>query len=335
MSEPKKPGTLFVIGDVHGCAAELRALLHKLPLDKDSVLLFLGDYVDRGPDSKGVIDTVLDISSLYRVIALKGNHEWLFEQYLKNPADPLASSNFILNGGSATLASYSEDGVSYEVPERHKQFLASLELCHSTEKHFFVHAGIPPGFDFAAPIDTKTAHHMLWIRSTFLESKVPWPKVIVHGHTPVKEPEVLPHRINLDTGCVFGRSLTAMNMSTGDIYSVKRNQAADPKFLLHDPGSGKPRAQRYEGEVSVEVIEGKNAFYFRTVNFNEFGFLISPVPDKQILALEVGDKVEGLIKPGGDVVFRFQGTVMRVNAAAGALSYGVHFESLENLKEAE
>lgn len=331
-SAEKKPGSLFVIGDVHGCAEELRILLHKLPLDKDSTLLFLGDYVDRGPDSKGVIDIVLDISQLYKVITLKGNHEWLFEQYLKNPADPLSSSNFILNGGSATLASYSEDGVSYVIPEKHKAFLAGLSLSHSTDKHFFVHAGIPPGFDFDAKPDEKTAHHMLWIRSVFLDFPGPWPKVIVHGHTPVKEPEVLPHRINLDTGCVFGRTLTAMNMSTGEIFAVKRNQVADKKFLLNAT-TGKPRAQRYEGEISVDVREGFNVFPFKTVNFNEFGLLISPIPGKPILALEVGDKVSGQIRPGGDVVFEFHGVVMRVNAAAGSLSYGIQFESLENLKE--
>ena len=333
MSQASAKGTLFAIGDVHGCAEELRILVHKLPLDKDSTLLFLGDYVDRGPDSKGVIDTVLDLSQLYKVITLKGNHEWLFEQYLKNPADPLASSNFILNGGSATLASYSSDGISYDVPEKHRKFLAGLVLCHSTEKHFFVHAGLPPGFDFDAKIDSKTAHHMLWIRSSFLENPTPWPKVIVHGHTPVKDVEILPHRINLDTGCVFGRALPAMNMSTGELYSVKRNQVADRKFLMND-SAGKPRAQRYEGEISVEVREGENSFAFKTVNFNEFGLLISPVPGKQILALEVGDPVEGQIMPGGDVVFAFRGVVMRVNVSAGSLSYGIQFESLENLKEA-
>ncbi len=333
-SQKPQKGAIFVIGDVHGCADELRELIKKLPLDKDSTLLFLGDYVDRGPDSKAVIDMVLDISTLYKVIALKGNHEWLFEQYLKNPADPLASSNFILNGGSATLASYSDDGINYVIPESHKKFLAGLLLCHKTDEYFFVHAGVPPGFDFDAEIDAKTAHQLLWIRSAFLENKVHWSRVIVHGHTPVKEPEVLPHRINLDTGCVFGRKLTAMNMSTGEIYSVKRSISADPKFLRHDAG-GRPRAQRYDGEVEVDVREGNAIFAFRTVNFNEFGFLISPVPGKPILALEVGDRVEGEIKPGPDMVFRYRGSVMRVIAKDGVLSYGVQFESLENLKDTD
>lgn len=134
---------LIVIGDVHGCAEELKALVHKLPLDQDTTLLFLGDYVDRGPDAKGVIDTVLDLSELYKVIALKGNHEWLMEEYLAKPTNAVASGNFILNGGSATLASYSTDGQTYEIPSSHKEFLANLKLYHETETHFYVHAGIP------------------------------------------------------------------------------------------------------------------------------------------------------------------------------------------------
>src|SRR5438046_1705083 len=119
MSAPK----LVVIGDVHGCAEELKALIHKLPLDQSTTILFLGDYVDRGPDAKSVIDTVLNLSEIYSVIPLMGNHEWLMQQYLDSPNDPVASGNFILNGGSATLASYSKDGATYDIPAAHRKFL--------------------------------------------------------------------------------------------------------------------------------------------------------------------------------------------------------------------
>ena len=110
----------IAIGDIHGCALALESVLNAIQPGVDDRLIFLGDYVDRGPDSKGVIDTVLDLSELYRVISLKGNHEWLLEEYLAKPGNPVASSNFILNGGSATLASYSTDGATYSIPASHQ-----------------------------------------------------------------------------------------------------------------------------------------------------------------------------------------------------------------------
>lgn len=325
-----------MIGDVHGCADELRILLHQLPLDQDSTLLFLGDYVDRGPDSKGVIDTVLDVSELYRVIALKGNHEWLFENYLSHPLDPTASGNFILNGGSSTLASYSKDGTTYEVPSSHMAFLKGLQHFYATDSHFFVHAGIPPDYDFSAqngaPVDAKTAHQMLWIRSVFLDSKVKWPKLVVHGHTPVNEPEVLPNRINLDTGCVFGRRLTAWNAADGKFYSVSRNQAADPKFLTFT-FEGRARAQRFAGEIPVELELPNGPAYFRTVNFNEFGLLIFPAPGALAPPLAVGQSVSGQIKPDANSVFVFQGSVTRTEIKDGRPLYAVKLDSVRNAKE--
>lgn len=322
----------IAIGDVHGCAEELKILLHQLPLDHDTTLIFLGDYVDRGPDSKGVIDTVLNVSELYKVIALKGNHEWMFEEYLRKPKDPIASSNFILNGGSATLASYSDDGMKYVIPSAHRAFLDSLLIYHSTEKYFYVHAGVPPGFGFTEPVDQKTQHQMLWIRSSFLDCEEPWAKIVVHGHTPVKAPEVLPYRINLDTGCCFGRSLTAYDVTNKKLYSVNRNQAADPKFLTHTFG-GRTRAQRFEGEISVEVRQGYEAFAFRTVNFNEFGMLIYPEATNVQLTFTVGQIVSGLIMTGGDTTFEFRGPVMRAETKDGIPQYGIKFENLQNLKD--
>lgn len=324
---------VIVIGDVHGCAEELKILLHQLPLDQDTTLVFLGDYVDRGPDSKGVIDTVLNVSELYKVIALKGNHEWLFEEYLKKPNDAVAAGNFILNGGSATLASYSVDGSTFTVPNEHRAFLDGLQTFYATERHFFVHAGIPPGFDFAKEVDPKTAHQMLWIRSTFLDSKVQWPKIVVHGHTPVKVPEVLPNRINLDTGCVFGRSLTALDISNHKFYSVKRNQKADRRFLTVASFNGIPRAQRFEGEFSVELHWEDKYLLFKSVNFNEFGMLIRCVPGSPVLPLFVGRSISGTINTGNGIVFDFKGSVMRVDSANDTPMYGIKFDELLNTKE--
>lgn len=324
---------LFVVGDVHGCSEELGALLRKLPLDQESTLVFLGDYVDRGPNAKAVIDTILNLRELYNVIALKGNHEWLFMNYLARPNDAAATSNFILNGGGNTLASYSQDGTTYTVPSAHLEFLNSLRLFHSTPTHFFVHAGVPPDFDFADPIDEKTAHQLLWIRSVFLESKVKWPKMVVHGHTPVAKAEFHPNRINLDTGCVFGRSLTAWHVGSGKLFSVERDAKAAPRFLSSNIPGGQPRAHRFEGEIPVELVIQGSYFPFRTVNFNEFGLLVFPAPGSEHLHFSLGDKVFGQILPMGDSLFEFDGAVVRVDDVNGRPALGIKFESLRNLRD--
>ena len=245
----------------------------------------------------------------------------------------MASGNFVLNGGSATLASYSTDGTTYSIPTSHREFLDGLKLFHVTDKHFFVHAGIPPNYDFSPTVDEKTSHQFLWIRQVFLDSKVKWPRIIVHGHTPVEKAEVLPNRINLDTGCVFGRRLSAMNMSTGEIYSVERNQVERPTFLTHTLRGGRARAKRFAGDVAVEILVGEVGFAFHTVNYNEFGLLVYAAPGAEHLQFNLGEALAGLIKPGGDNIFHFQGTVMRKDMVSGVAHYGLRFDKLENLAE--
>lgn len=326
-SSPKK---IFAIGDIHGCAEELRALIRKLPLDQNSVLLFLGDYVDRGPDSRGVIDTVLDLSEIYEVIALRGNHEWLFSQYLADPDNPVAMGNFIFNGGSATLASYSASSGAPKVPEDHREFLKNLTLFHKTETHFFVHAGIPPGFDFSLEkVDEKTAHQFLWIRKGFLDSGQKWSRVVVHGHTPVRKAEILANRINLDTGCVFGRHLSAMDISTGELFTVERHQGDRATFLTQTLRGGRPRAWRFQGEVEVEISITGKLFPYRTVNFNEFGLLIFSAPGIPSPSMRPGQVVEGFVKPGGNQKFGFRGSVVRIDTTDTSPRYAIKFDSLE------
>ena len=112
---PPSPKKIFAIGDVHGCASELRMLLNKLPLTEESVVVFLGDYVDRGPNSKQVIETVLELKEQCQVVALKGNHEALFLSFLQDPSSE-AAGMFIYNGGSATLHSYATPEGEYRIP---------------------------------------------------------------------------------------------------------------------------------------------------------------------------------------------------------------------------
>lgn len=325
---------IFAIGDVHGCSEELRALIRKLPLDQNSTLVFLGDYVDRGPDSKGVIDTILDLAELYDVIALQGNHEWLFSRYLANQENSVFVGDFIFNGGSATLNSYSQGAASFEIPAAHREFLNNLKLFHVTDTHFFVHAGIPPNFDFCLEkIDTKTAQQFLWIRKTFLDSDQRWPRIVVHGHTPVLSAEILPNRINLDSGCVFGRRLTAMNISSGELFTVERHQGERPTFLTQALRDGRGRAWRFEGEVEVDMHLSGKAIPFRTVNFNEFGLLVFSTPGSPSVALNLGQLVEGFVKPGGYQKFGFRGSVVRVDASGAAPRYAIKFDHLESAEE--
>jgi hypothetical protein len=167
----------------------------------------------------------------------------------------------------------------------------------------------------------------------FLDSKQKWPRIVVHGHTPVEKAEQLPNRINLDTGCVFGRRLTAMNMASGEIYSVERNQVERPTFLTQTLRGGRARAQRFEGKVDVEILVNDHGYPFQTVNYNEFGLLVTPGEGSAQLDFAIGEVVSGLIKPGGDNIFHFAATVMRRDIVNGVPNYGLRFDKLENLAE--
>src|SRR4051812_16573164 len=134
--------SLFAIGDVHGCAEELRALIQKLPLRRDSLVVFLGDYIDRGPDSRGVVDTILELQQYCRVVCLLGNHELMLREFLDG-SDPRRVARFIYNGGSATLASYADHDGVFVMPQDHRDFYDALLYHYVVGEHCFVHAGLP------------------------------------------------------------------------------------------------------------------------------------------------------------------------------------------------
>ena len=114
-------GRVIAIGDVHGCADELRALIQQLPLERDTLVVFLGDYIDRGPDSRGVVDTVLELEQYCEVVCLLGNHELMLREYLAG-TDPRLIARFIYNGGSATLASYADHDGVVVMSQEHRTF---------------------------------------------------------------------------------------------------------------------------------------------------------------------------------------------------------------------
>lgn len=197
---------IFAIGDIHGCFDKLDALLSKLPISFGTdLLVFLGDYIDRGPESRRTLETVIMLKGLYpdHVICLKGNHEWMFSRYLAGIDKEL----FLINGGLKTLKEYSLPGKGLDVPVEHKNFINALDLFLETDFYIFVHAGLRPG----KPLSEQNPYDILWIREPFISSDYDWGKRIIFGHTPfLKGPFIMPNKIGIDTGAVYGRKLTAL-----------------------------------------------------------------------------------------------------------------------------
>jgi serine/threonine protein phosphatase 1 len=188
------------------------------------LLIFLGDYVDRGPDSRGVIDFVLrtQTEADFEVVALKGNHEDALLRYLD---DPHFARAWAVNWGEATLRSYGVDpprceadcptarrALAAALPPAHRTFLESLQLSVTVGDYLFVHAGVRPGVALAE----QDANDLIWIRYEFLESEDDFGKVVVHGHTPALDPEPRRNRIGIDTGVYFTGVLTAVRLEGAD-----------------------------------------------------------------------------------------------------------------------
>ena len=215
---------LYVIGDIHGRADLLDQIAQAIDRDladnpaKAATTITLGDYVDRGPDSRGVLERLARNPFPTAYVALKGNHEELFGWFMR---DPGVGPQWRHLGGLETLHSYGipvaqlmrgkgfdEAAIALQnaVPEEHLAFLSSLRLFISTGSYFFCHAGVRPG----VPLERQEARDLLWIRNDFLNSRKDFGKIVVHGHTPVQKPEVLPNRINIDTGAFASGYLTCI-----------------------------------------------------------------------------------------------------------------------------
>lgn len=208
---------VYAVGDVHGCDQRLGLLHGAIAEDAAArptgriVLLHLGDYVDRGPDSAGVIRRLLGPSPVRgaEIVNLRGNHEALMLEGYGPGAEMEAEWVWIANGGRQTLASYGEPVESRardSVPASHLDFMRSLRLCWRAGGYFFAHAGVRPG----VALEAQDGHDLMWIRDPFLRSEADFGAVIVHGHTPRNRVEIRPNRINIDTGAVFGGPLTCL-----------------------------------------------------------------------------------------------------------------------------
>jgi serine/threonine protein phosphatase 1 len=207
---------IYAIGDIHGCDAQLATLHQKIAVDlarrpvHAPLLLHIGDYVDRGPNTAGVVARLLRGSVIDHVpvINLKGNHEQTMLDALSG--DRAAGTDWLFQGGRPALESYGADPDGPRerwveaIPTAHLGFLRELTMTHQEGGYLFVHAGIRPGI----PLDAQAPEDLLRIRQPFLYTDQPFGAVVVHGHTPVKAPVVRANRIDIDTGAVFGGPLT-------------------------------------------------------------------------------------------------------------------------------
>lgn len=221
---PSKIRRLYAIGDIHGRSDLLDRIAEKIRSDLGSIpgeecaTVTLGDYIDRGPDSRGVLDRLAQNPFPTPYVALKGNHEELFESFLR---DPSVGRHWRQLGGFETLHSYGIPvgqlliGKQFEeasaalraaVPTPHFAFLSSLKTSFEWHRYFLCHAGIRPGVSF----ERQSDQDLLWIRDEFLNSRMSFGKVVVHGHTPAEQPEDLPNRINIDTGAFATGRLTCV-----------------------------------------------------------------------------------------------------------------------------
>jgi len=219
---------LYVIGDIHGRLDLLERMIELVNLDikksgGDCLVVTLGDYVDRGPNSHGVLDRLLNNPFAAQYVALKGNHEALLEEFLSNP---VIAAQWWRLGGLETLRSFDISVTRWmtnrnfsrtaaqlraALSREHMEFLASLKTSVIVGRYFLCHAGVRSGI----PLEQQSETDLLWIRDDFLSSRLDFGKIIVHGHTPVGEPEVLPNRINVDTGAFATGRLTCAVLDGG------------------------------------------------------------------------------------------------------------------------
>jgi serine/threonine protein phosphatase 1 len=203
---------LYAIGDIHGSLDSLERLMDKInpDLTRDR-LVFIGDYIDRGPEPKGVVDYIIRLKNQAPpggIICLKGNHEAMFLDFLQGaPADL-----FLFNGGLSTLQDYwGEDWTNRQslvLPPDHAQFYQDLQLYYETPDYIFVHGGLKPG----VPLAEQQEEDLLWIRGEFIASPEDFGRRVIFGHTPFKQPLLMPNKIGIDTGAVYGNFLTAVKL---------------------------------------------------------------------------------------------------------------------------
>ncbi len=197
----------------------LAVLIEKVPFKEDDEIVFIGDYIDRGPDSRGVVDAVLEFKLKFpKTVFLRGNHEDLFLDYLKEEGK-YPKGVFLMNGGYKTLESYGIDQREGPllISPLHMEFFEKLVYRHESRDFVFVHAGVRPGVS----LDEQTDHDMIWIRQEFFDSEEDFEKPVVFGHTPMPDVlDFLPRMLGIDTGAAYGGMLTCVQLEERQVVNT-------------------------------------------------------------------------------------------------------------------
>lgn len=202
----------FAIGDIHGCLDQLEDLVHRIEPRKDDLLVFLGDYIDRGPRIAEVIDFLIDLTSEVPCVFLRGNHEDMFLEFLEFGTN---KTLYFANGGRKTVESYlgsepfiSHTQVAHALSQSHRAFYAGLRWYYEDAHYIYVHAGVQPG----VPMFRQDHRDLVWIRDDFIFSPTGLNKKVIFAHTPFARPFVKEDKIGVDTGGVYGGVLTAVQL---------------------------------------------------------------------------------------------------------------------------
>ena len=219
---------IYAIGDIHGCLHALETIWNALKISTTDQVILLGDYIDRGPDSPGVIDWIIEKRELYPIIALKGNHDIYM---LRSHNDPALFKKWMRFGGDITLKSYQINDYEkwYEqVPNKHFEFLEDTLPYYETEHFIFVHAGLDPGIELSAQNEKALFWNKYYIPQKYAENKT-----VICGHTSRKNGEIsdFKHTICLDTYAYGGKWLTCLNLSTGFYYQSNQQGIIQRRHL--------------------------------------------------------------------------------------------------------
>lgn len=231
---------IYAIGDIHGCLEQLQTVQANIQRDllerphASPVIIYLGDFIDRGPDSRGVIENLMaEHAAPHHTHLLLGNHDQMVQIYSDDPATPIRPNGPLVKkihwlheiaGGAETLRSYGVEGADADrpqdthaaflaaFPDTHMEFIRNLEIYVRFGSYLFVHAGINPD----AALEDQTEDDFLWMREPFLSSTKDHGFTVVHGHSPSKEVQNRGNRIGIDTGAVFGRKLSCLVLEDAD-----------------------------------------------------------------------------------------------------------------------
>lgn len=235
-----RPKRLFAIGDVHGCFDELSALINFLKeqqsLSQDDLLLFIGDYIDRGPASRQVLDLLISLRAEFpKTVFLKGNHEDMLLGYLGLGGH--AGEMYLSNGGFEFFRSYRVaplaplSQIIGLLPAAHLEFLRSLDTCVTLAEFVFAHAGIHPEKSLAE----QSPQDLIWIRSEFTKAEHTLGATVVFGHTPFEDVMLhLPYKIGIDTGIVYGNKLSCVELVEGELYQVEAGEREVRVYSLQE-----------------------------------------------------------------------------------------------------